>query len=238
MNDFELDSLLRAIPDRGPKTAHVSPGDLDALRLGSSPDPGPIEAHLAECRECRSRLLALSDPDKAALERPARRFVRPPARWRMGGAAGLAAAAGLFFVLLRPTPSVPEGYALDPLEGGIERVRGQSAKPAELPTYGPGSTVTLRLRPEDPVGEGMIPSVTLFAEPPLRRLDPVVRTTGSGVIELRIDAASAFFEPGQNTFVVVLHPRGSVVERDAIPQPSSSARIFTAELRYADPGAP
>ena len=86
---------------------HQHPDD-DALLLYAYGEAGADDftAHLGECSVCRARLVAIERPRVAAdWALPRAAAVRHPVRWTLLG--GLAAAAVLAVVLLRPQPVTP-----------------------------------------------------------------------------------------------------------------------------------
>ena len=146
MNDEEVDMVLRFMP-RGESDGHPDDAVWLALRSGGGDEAtrAALEAHLAECAQCRSVWADMAAPvTDADVQRAMSASPRPaPRRWRPWLGAALAAGFALGIGLTVPAESQPSGqsgeasvsmpdwqwYRPGRPQGGVAEMRG-----AEAPT--------------------------------------------------------------------------------------------------------
>jgi hypothetical protein len=134
----EEDAELRALAESNPEMREI----YEAFRpLGAE-----FQARIAD--GITGELQKTASPPQKSLPRIL--TFRPATLRRVGWLTAAAAAAGLFLLLRSPAPLPPLPAYTAELSGGIQTFRGEERPPGP-PVFALGSTVTLVVRPQQPV---------------------------------------------------------------------------------------
>lgn len=184
---------LRALAERSPEAREI----FEAFRpLGPAFEARVVAAAKRELPQPRPRLLP---------------FRRPAAPlWvSLGAASAVAASLLLFFrpLVMRPLP-----LYMAELSAGDQELRGSEHQPGELPSFSPGSLLTLRLEPEEaPDGEVEVRCCFFLRGAEVVRWRAKVEQGAAGVVRVRGALGKDFaLSPGDWTVWVVVGRSGKI----------------------------
>ena len=147
-----------------------------------------------------------------------------------------AAAAGLLFFALQPTPSPFVDYTLS-AGAGEQHLRGDAPSNVAVPVYGPGSTLQLVLRPATRVDDEVEVRAFILQGDELAPWSPPLQTAPGGAVRLQ-GAADALLpgRTGELTLVFAVGPAGTVSDkahdvRSALDTPPEGWRVLRYRLR-------
>ena len=251
MNERDVDALLAAVPATESHEGHIDDGHLLAYHRceASDEDVRQLEEHLAECAECRARLVELAAPAPDALLRWAesqgtaatRRSSVRSGRWSVATAA---VAAGILVMVALPNAAHRyDEYALEGPFGGIKDTRGARAEPQQSATFAPNTTVEVVLRPARRRAVGETPDVRVYIESPaggpVKMFSGSVTTSPGGGVLFSADADTLFTEGAgaYRLFFVLRPPRHSgpteFDSAEALLRRTEDDKRFEVRVRFA-----